>query len=75
MLRRLGFDCSTRQVAAWLKRMAAEDAPWVDRRRCPWDHCWEYRATHFGANDVDNKLQGVRLAHHWPLRPLEERAA
>lgn len=75
MLKRLGFDYSTQQVASWLKRMAAEDAPWVDRRRCPWDHCWEYRVTHYGANDVDNKLGGVKVHRSWALRPLSEREA
>lgn len=64
-LERLGFDCTTQQVAAWLKRMAATDAPWIERRRDPWDYSWEYRVTRFGANDVDNQLEGVRLLTPW----------
>jgi hypothetical protein len=57
----LGFDCSTQQVAAWLTRMARTEAPWVERRRDPWN-AWSYRVTPFGCNDVNNRLPGVWYA-------------
>lgn len=49
------------QVAAWLKRMSCTDAPWVEVRQAlygPWN---EYRVTHYGRNDIDNRFAGVRV--------------
>jgi hypothetical protein len=55
-LRLIGFDLTTQQVAASLARMARTDAPWVERRKAEWHNVWEYRVTHFGLNDLENRL-------------------
>jgi hypothetical protein len=57
-LRLLGFDVTGRQVGSYLARMARADAPWVERRRSPFDD-FEYRVTHYGRNDIDNRFPGV----------------
>lgn len=57
-LGKLGFDCTTQQVAAWLGRMAREDAPWVERRMSRFGRELEYRVTRYGKMDVEN---------NWPL--------
>lgn len=65
-LKLLGFDCSSQQVAAWLKRMSEIDAPWIERRRLCWDERqWEYRVTRFGRTDIDNKLGSLRPHMPW----------
>jgi hypothetical protein len=60
-LQKLGFspeDASVQYVAAKLAWMAAEDAPWVERRRAPWGG-WEYRVLHFGETDIQNRFGQV----------------
>lgn len=54
-LKLLGFDVKTGQVAAWLGRMSRIDAPWIERRRV-WGY-FEYRLTHFGRNDIENRFR------------------
>lgn len=54
----LGFEVSAQQTAAWLHRMSRVDAPWIEKRRSPWND-WEYRVTRWGLNDIDNRFPGV----------------
>lgn len=61
----LGFQVKAQQVAAWLKRMAETECPWVERREHRWGRGWEYRVTRFGRTDVDNRFVGVRLHTPW----------
>lgn len=59
-LKALGFDCTTQQVAAYLRRMSLCDAPWIERRYVDWGGgFWEYRVTVWGRNDIDNRFPGV----------------
>lgn len=66
-LARLGFDASSQQVAAWLRKMARTECPWVEARESP--HAGQiirqYRVTRFGKTDIDNRLRGVRLETPW----------
>lgn len=69
-LRLLGFEASAQQVASWLRRMAAVDAPWVEVRENPHFPIKEYRVTRYGACDLDNRFSGVRPVVPW-LRTTE----
>lgn len=61
----LGFDASAQQVAAWLRKMAAAESPWIEVRENLHFPIREYRVTRYGANDVGNRLPGVRLVTPW----------
>lgn len=63
-LKLLGFDATAQQTAAWLRRMALAESPWVECRPQPWG-IREYRVTQCGANDVDNRLPGLTLCLPW----------
>jgi hypothetical protein len=55
-LERLGFACSTQQVAAWLKRIARKDLPPVERdSEGFWAGAWGYRVTQWGRNELWNR--------------------
>jgi hypothetical protein len=56
----LGFDVTSRALASTLARMCRTDAPWLERRRSPFQD-FEYRITRWGRNDVNNRFPGVRL--------------
>lgn len=57
-LRLLGFDIDGRRLGARLKRMCEVDAPWLERKRSPFND-FEYRVTPWGRNDIDNRFPGV----------------
>jgi hypothetical protein len=59
-LKLLGFEVNSRALAGTLGRMCRVDAPWLERRRSPFND-YEYRVTRYGRNDIDNKLGGVRV--------------
>jgi hypothetical protein len=55
-LERLGFECSTQQVAAWLKRISHKDLPPVERdSEGFWAGAWGYRVTQWGRNELWNR--------------------
>jgi hypothetical protein len=64
-LRMLGFDCTGQFVAAALARMAATDAPWVERKANPLGGPWKYRVTRYGSTDIDNRMPLLRVRAPW----------
>lgn len=61
-LRLFGFDdVNGRRLASTLTRMCTADAPWLERRRSPFDD-HEYRVTQYGRTDVHNRLARVHVA-------------
>jgi hypothetical protein len=59
-LQLFGFDVSSRALSATLARMCRVDAPWLERRRSPFND-YQYNVTRFGRNDIDNKLPRLRV--------------
>lgn len=55
-LKRLGFDASTQQVAAWLQRIARKDLPPVKTTtEGYWGGVWGYRLTQWGWTELWNR--------------------
>lgn len=54
-LKLLGFEVTGRALAARLSRMCSVDAPWLERRRSPFND-YEYRVTRYGQIDLENRL-------------------
>lgn len=60
-LRLLGFETNGRRLAATLKHMCEVDAPWLERKRSPFND-YSYRVTRWGKNDIENRLLRGRWA-------------
>lgn len=63
---RLGFDVTTQQVAAWLRRMSSAESPWIERHAPRWPgQTVEYRVTRFGAGDIAARFPAVSITTPW----------
>jgi hypothetical protein len=56
----LGFDTTGKRLAPRLGSMCKADAPWLERKRSPFDD-YAYRVTRWGLNDLDNRLLHGRV--------------
>jgi hypothetical protein len=57
-LKRLGFECSTQQVAAWLRRLSQMEAPPIESHEGWWREK-AYRVTKCGETWVHNVLPDI----------------